>query len=641
MSSETTGAAVAREEMHAEGVAGVVDRVVARYRRDPTCMVQILREVQEACDWISPEAIDRLQALLGVPRTKIEGVAGFYAFFYLQPRGRYRVLFSDNITDRMLGSKALIDRLCNNLWIELGKVSEDGLVSVAQTACTGLCDQGPALLVNNYAIGGLTPQRIDEIAELIRSRTPMATWPAEYFRVADNIRRADILLGSEFVPGDALRAARARTPDEGLMASNMRSWREGLPTGLGGPVAVLDEIKRANLRGRGGAGFTTGLKWEACRNAPLKAGQQRIVVCNADEGEPGTFKDRVLLNSFPDLVFEGMTVAAYAVGATRGFLYLRGEYRYLLDHLSAVLAHRRRAGLLGANILGIPGADFDIEIHVGAGAYVCGEESALIESLEGKRGTPRNRPPFPVTNGYLDQPTIVNNVETFAAAAMIALKGGDWYAGIGTRHSAGTKILSVSGDCERPGIYEYPFGVSVRQVLADCGARDTQAVQVSGPSGICVAAGEFDRIIGFEDIPTAGAFTVFDQRRDMFVVARNYVHFFQHESCGFCTPCRVGTSLLRNLMDKLHNGAGSPYDFAEIEKLNQLLQSMSHCGLGHTACNPVLDTIAKFRPVYEKRMIHSQFTPAFDLDRALAEARQMTGRDDAGAHLTTAHGGNA
>jgi [NiFe] hydrogenase diaphorase moiety large subunit len=173
-----------------------------------------------------------------------------------------------------------------------------------------------------------------------------------------------------------------------------------------------------------------------------------------------------------------------------------------------------------------------------------------------------------VTNGYLDQPTIVNNVETFAAAAMIALKGGEWYAGIGTRHSAGTKILSVSGDCARPGIYEYPFGVSIRQVLEDCGASDTQAVQVSGPSGICVAENEFDRIIGFEDIPTAGAFTIFDKTRDMFQVARNYVHFFQHESCGFCTPCRVGTSLLKNLMDKLHNGCGSPYDFAEIEKLN-------------------------------------------------------------------------
>ncbi|QKV56363.1 MAG: NAD(P)H-dependent oxidoreductase subunit E [Dechloromonas sp.] len=627
--------------MHAEAVAGIVDRIVTRYRRDPTCMVQILREVQEACDWIPPEAIDRMQVLLGVPLTKIEGVAGFYSFFYTQPRGKYRILFSDNITDRMLGNKAMMDRLCGSLWVERGKVSEDGLVSIGKTACTGMCDQGPAMLVNNYAVAGLTATRIDEIAELIRNKVPLAEWPAEYFRIEDNIRRADILLGSDLKPGDALLAARARAPSDGLMASNMRSWREGLPTGLSGPISMLDEIKRANLRGRGGAGFTTALKWEACRNAPLKAGHQRIVVCNADEGEPGTFKDRVLLAKYADLVFEGMTVAAYAVGATRGFVYLRGEYRYMLDHLNAVLAHRRRENLLGNNILGIPGADFDLEIHVGAGAYVCGEESALIESLEGKRGTPRNRPPFPVTNGYLDQPTIVNNVETFAAAALIALNGGDWYAGIGTKHSAGTKILSVSGDCERPGLYEYPFGVSIRQVLEDCGAQDTQAVQVSGPSGICVAADEFDRIIGFEDIPTAGAFTVFNNTRDMFQVARNYVHFFQHESCGFCTPCRVGTSLLKNLMDKLANGAGSPYDFAEIEKLNQLLQSMSHCGLGHTACNPVLDTIAKFRPAYEKRMMQQDFTPAFDLDRALAAARQMTGRDDAAAHLTTESGGAA
>ena len=632
---------MAMNEMHAEAVAGVVDRVVARYRRDPTNMVQILREIQESCDWISPEAIDRLQATLGVPRTKIEGVAGFYSFLYTEPRGKYRVLFSDNITDRMLGNRAMMERLCNSLWVERGKVSEDGLVSVGKTACTGLCDQGPALLVNNLAIAGLTAERIDQIAELIRAKVPLPEWPAEFFAVENNIRRADILLTADFKPGEALLAGRARAPDEGLMASNMRSWREGLPSGMGGPIAVLDEIKRANLRGRGGAGFTTGLKWEACRNAQLKAGHRRIVVCNADEGEPGTFKDRVLLSRCADLVFEGMTVAAYAVGATKGFVYLRGEYRYLLDHLNGVLARRRRDNLLGENILGIPGADFDIEIHVGAGAYVCGEESALIESLEGKRGTPRNRPPFPVTNGYLDQPTIVNNVETFAAAAMIALKGGDWYAGIGTKHSAGTKLLSVSGDCERPGIYEYPFGVSIRQVLADCGAQDTQAVQVSGPSGICVSEAEFDRIIGFEDIPTAGAFTIFDKRRDMFEVARNYVHFFQHESCGFCTPCRVGTSLLKNLMDKLHYGAGSPYDFSEIEKLNQLLQTMSHCGLGHTACNPVLDTIAKFRPAYEKRMNQKDFTPAFDLDRALSAARQMTGRDDPSAHLSTEHGGAA
>lgn len=624
---------MALNELHTDAVSGIVDPVVERYQRDPTYMLQILREIQEISDWISPEVIDRLQLTMGVPRTKIEGVAGFYSFLYLSPRGKYRVLFSDNITDQMSGNRALMERLCNNLWVEPGKVSEDGLLSIDKTSCTGMCDQGPAMLVNNLAITCLSVERIDQIAELIRNKVALDQWPVEFFTVEDHVCKADIMLGAKPAPGDALRAARARASSDGLMASNMRSWREGLPSGISGPAGMLDEIKRANLRGRGGAGFMTGLKWEACRNAPLKPEQQRFVVCNADEGEPGTFKDRVLLSSHADLVFEGMTVAAYTLGARRGFLYLRGEYRYLLDSLNEVLANRRRNNLLGKNILGISGADFEIEIHLGAGAYVCGEESALIESLEGKRGTPRNRPPFPVTNGYLDQPTIVNNVETFAAAALIALNGGEWYAGIGTKHSAGTKILSVSGDCPRPGLYEYPFGVSIRQVLADCGAEDVQAVQVSGPSGICVGPAEFDRCIGFEDIPTAGAFTIFNNSRDMFEVARNYVHFFQHESCGFCTPCRVGTSLLKNLMDKLHNGCGSPYDFSEIEHLNQLLQSMSHCGLGHTACNPVLDTIEKFRPAYEKRMVQKEFVPAFDLDRALSAARQMTGRDDPGAHI--------
>jgi [NiFe] hydrogenase diaphorase moiety large subunit len=344
----------------------------------------------------------------------------------------------------------------------------------------------------------------------------------------------------------------------------------------------------------------------------------------------------VLLSSYADLVFDGMTVAAYAVGARHGFLYLRGEYRHLLAPLQAVLDRRRREGLLGSSICDRPGFDFDIAIHLGAGAYVCGEESALIESLEGKRGVPRNRPPYPVTSGYLKQPTIVNNVETFCAAALIAVRGGEWYRSVGTARSAGSKLLSVSGDCARPGIYEYPFGTTVRQVLADCGAASTQAVQVSGASGICIDETEFDRHIAFEDLPTAGAFMVFDDTRDMFEVARNFVQFFAHESCGFCTPCRVGTTLVRKLMDKLAAGLGSPHDLAQIVDINRLLQSASHCGLGHTACNPVLDTMKRFRPAYEQRMVSLDFAPAFDLDGALARARAMTGRDDPGAHFGAA-----
>jgi len=608
-----------------------LESILSRHGNARTELVQILREVQEPEGWIRPEAITTIARALKLPRARVEGVAGFYGFLHLKPGGRYRLRFSDNITDRMAGAERLLARLCELLWVERGRTSEDGLVSVDTTSCTGMCDQAPAMLVNGWAIARLDGARIEEIADLVRGQRPVEDWPRELFAIEDNVRRKDILLVAALAPGEAIRAALAR--GSGALterASNERSWREAIEIAPQGARAVLEEIKLANLRGRGGAGFTTGLKWEACAMAPATP---RYVVCNADEGEPGTFKDRVLLSAYADLLFEGMTVAAYAVGARHGFVYLRGEYRHLLAPLQAVLDRRRREHLLGASICDQPDFDFDIAIHLGAGAYVCGEESALIESLEGKRGIPRNRPPYPVTSGYLKQPTIVNNVETFCAAALIAVHGGAWYRGIGTARSAGTKLLSVSGDCARPGVYEYPFGTTVAQVLADCGAEFTQAVQVSGASGTCIDQSEFGRRIAFEDLPTAGAFMVFDETRDMFEVARSFVQFFAHESCGFCTPCRVGTTLLRKLMDKLAAGSGSQHDLTQIVDLNHLLQAASHCGLGHTACNPVLDTLKRFRPAYEQRLVTLDYAPAFDLDGALARARAMTGRDDPGAHF--------
>jgi [NiFe] hydrogenase diaphorase moiety large subunit len=577
-------------------------------------LLQVLRDIQAQAGGISPEAAQEVARCLGQPLGRVLGVAGFYAFLSTRPVGRYRVLFSDNITDRMQGNMGLLAALCERLWVERGRVSEDGLVSVDTTSCTGLSDQGPALLVNGWAIPRLDRARIAQIAELILAEEPVEHWPAELFTIHAHLRRRDILLDHGLQPGEALAAALARTQAAQDAA------------------AVLEEIKTAKLRGRGGAGFATGLKWEACRQAP---DPQRYVVCNADEGEPGTFKDRVLLQRYADLVFEGMTIAALVVGARQGWLYLRGEYQFLLAPLQAVLARRRAAGLLGKAILGQAGFDFDIHIHLGAGAYVCGEESALIESLEGKRGIPRNRPPYPVTHGYLQHPTVVNNVETFCAAALIAKHGGAWYRARGTAQSTGTKLLSVAGDCARPGIYEYPFGTPVAQVLADCGAEQTQAVQISGPSGVCIAPDEFQRRLAFEDLPTAGAFTVFDRSRDMFEVARHYTHFFAHESCGFCTPCRVGTAMLSRTLDKIAAGHGTLGDLEEIERLDQVLRTSAHCGLGHTACNPTLDTLRRFRPAYLRRLAALDFVPGFDLDGALARARQMTGRDDAGAHLAT------
>jgi [NiFe] hydrogenase diaphorase moiety large subunit len=585
----------------------VLTAILDRHQRRGERLMTILRETQEALGWLSPETLSLIADAIGWPRVKVESTAGFYSFFHSRPMGQYRVLFSDNFTDRMQGSQALMQALCKQLWLEPGRVSEDGLVSVDATSCTGMCDQGPAALVNYRAITRLTQARIEQMGELIRNHVPLESWPEEWFQVTSQVHRRDRLLDHGLASGVALKAAIARGQD-----------------------ALLEELKLSNLRGRGGAGFPAGQKWESCRSTPS---EERVVVCNADEGEPGTFKDRILLTDHPDLVFEGMTIAAYTIKARRGFVYLRGEYRYLLETLEAVLVRRREAGLLGRNILG-QGFDFDIEIVHGAGAYICGERSALVESLEGKPGRPRLRTWSLSVKGYQGLPTDVNNVETLANACLVAVHGGDWYREVGTAKSSGTKLVSISGDCARPGVYEYPYGVSVAQILADCGAEDTLAVQVSGASGTTLAQDEFGRVISFEDVPCGGALMVFNRHRDMLEMARHYSHFFAHESCGFCTPCRVGTAVNAKLMDKLAAGHGSPYDINELFKMHRLLQSASHCGLGSTATNVIHDTLTKFYPAYQQRMQSLDYEPSFNLDRALSQARQMTGRDDSGAHLS-------
>ncbi|AVR88893.1 NAD(P)H-dependent oxidoreductase subunit E [Thauera aromatica] len=583
-----------------------LEPILAANHHDPRQLLQILRQAQERAGHLPTALLERIASALTLPLAQVLATASFYSLLRTGPAPAYDILFADNITDRMQGGPALAAALCRALELAPGLPAGNGRVRVGTTSCTGLCDQGPALLVNQRPLTRMSAERVVPMADLIRRGVAVDDWPAEWFRIEPNLRRRDALLGAGLAPGEALAAALARSPG-GLLA----------------------EIEASRLRGRGGAGYPTAAKWRACRAAP---GEAHYVVCNADEGEPGTFKDRVLLSDFPQLVIDGMGIAAHAVGAHRGFIYLRGEYRHLLDPLEALLAERRRQGLLGTDILG-RGFDFDIEIHLGAGAYVCGEESALLESLEGRPGRPRIRPPFPVSRGYRGQPTTVNNVETLALAGLVAIHGGEVFRAIGTAQSSGTKLLSVSGDVERPGIYEYPFGVTVAEVLADCGARATQAVQIAGAAGHCLAPAEFGRRIAFEDVPTGGSFMVFDERRDLFDVAHAFVDFFAHESCGFCTPCRVGTAVNRRLMDKIAAGRGVPADVAELAAMDRLLRSASHCGLGSTATLALTDIVDKFRPAFSRRLRTEDFVPAFDLDAALAPARQATGRDDRQAHF--------
>jgi len=415
-----------------------------------------------------------------------------------------------------------------------------------------------------------------------------------YAEVDNNIRRKGAVFFNDHTAGEALKKALEI-----------------------GSLDVIELVKKSGLRGRGGAGFPTGEKWGFCRAAD---GDGRIVICNVDEGEPGTFKDRVLMTERAELIFEGMTIAGLAIEAKEGILYLRGEYNYLREHLEKTLQSLRDKHLLGRRILGTR-FSFDIRIKMGAGAYICGEESALIESAEGKRGQPRNRPPFPVTSGYLHKPTIVNNPETFGCAAKIVLNGAEWFRGMGTPASAGVKLLSIAGDCARPGVYEVEWGITVREALALCGAEHAMAVQVGGPSGTCISPKQFDRKICYSDLGTGGAFTVFGQKRDLLSIVHNHMEFFKEESCGFCVPCRAGNTLLLKSLEKIMVGNGTAEDIAGIKRLGKMVKSASRCGLGQSSPNPLLSTIENFSDVYHDKVRQDvDYLSQFDLKYAVADS---------------------
>jgi [NiFe] hydrogenase diaphorase moiety large subunit len=370
------------------------------------------------------------------------------------------------------------------------------------------------------------------------------------------------------------------------------------------PEGVIESLTVSGLRGRGGAGFPTGLKWKLAAQEP---GKDKAVICNADEGEPGTFKDRVILSDYADLVFEGMTIAGYAIGASEGYVYLRGEYAYLRQPLEDKLAARRKAGSLGENVLGKTGFSFDIKIRMGCGAYVCGEESALIESVEGKRGEPRNRPPFPVSKGLLDAPTVVNNVETLAWAAAIFAFGPDWFKKVGTEKSSGYKLLSISSDVARPGVYEFPMGTKISSILEAAGAENTKAAVIGGASGILIPAKDFKRAICFEDVCTGGSIIVLGEDRDLLDILENFQEFFADESCGQCTICRLGNVKLLEGIRMLKEGRCATKYLQELCSLGASMQAASKCGLGQASPNMFLSVIQNFkrevmgRPLFDER----------------------------------------
>lgn len=483
-------------------------------------------------------------------------------------------------------------------------------VKVVLTGCNGFCAEGPILVVYPGGIfyNRLSPEDIPHFVE----EQFMKGQPAEKFLYRDPTTKEQIPLMQDipFFRHQVLRALRNRSliHAESIEEYIGRDGYAALAKVLSSmtPEQVIEEVKRSGLRGRGGAGFPTGRKWEEGRRY---TSFPKYVICNGDEGDPGAFMDRSILEADPHAVLEGMMICGYAIDSHQGYIYVRAEYPLAIHRLNIAIEQARSCGLLGKNVMGT-GFNFDISIYPGAGAFVCGESTALMYSLEGKRGMPRIKPPRSTEAGLWNQPTVLNNVETFANVPLILLKGGDWFASLGTKGSKGTKVFALTGTVQNVGLIEVPMGTTLRTIVFDIGGgipdkREFKAVQIGGPSGACLPASLLDTEVDFDSLDEAGAMmgsgglVVMNDSTCMVDTARFFTDFSVDESCGKCVPCRVGMKVMLNLLNRIVIGQGEMEDIDLLEQLGNHIKESSHCGLGKTAPNPVLSTIRYFRQEYE------------------------------------------
>ncbi|GAB1535905.1 NADH-quinone oxidoreductase subunit NuoF [Geovibrio sp. ADMFC3] len=481
-----------------------------------------------------------------------------------------------------------------------------------QTGCRGLCARDVLIDVYVPGKGPITYEHVTAemvptiIEEHIVGGEVVTKWAAkkDYFEFYDKQKRY-VLNDCGKVDPDSLEDYIAHGGYDALKKTLKMTSEE-----------VIDEVKKSGLRGRGGGGFPTGLKWTFCRNSP---GDLKYLICNADEGDPGAFMDRSIIEGNPHAVIEGMLIAAYAIGCKEGYIYCRAEYPLAIKRVKKALVDAEKAGYLGDNVLG-SGFEFHLKLKEGAGAFVCGEETALIASIEGERGMPRSRPPFPAVKGLWQKPSNVNNVETFANLPVIILNGADWYANIGTEKSKGTKIFALSGKVKSTGLIEVPMGITVSELIFEVGGgipkkRKFKAVQLGGPSGGCLTEAHLDTKIDYDSLIAAGAMmgsggvVVLDETNCMVNVAQFFLTFTQRESCGKCIPCRVGTKTMLDILDRITAGKGKEGDIERLEALANDIKISSLCGLGQTAPNPILTTIRYFRDEYEAH-IYKQKCPA-------------------------------
>ena len=545
-------------------------------------LLPALHAAQKVYGWISEPVAAVISRSLGVPLADIHGVIEFYSLFYNEPIGNRIIRVCTDQACALKGADGVLGHLCSHHGLEPGQTTQDLSLTVESSPCLGLCEQAPAALVNADA-----ETNIDLEKGTYEVGRPKSIVGGSIRLLTENCGNGTTSL-AKYGDYPAFTKALGMKPDE-----------------------IVNEIKSSGLVGRGGAAFPTGIKWEGAAKA---SGPEKYVICNADESEPGTFKDRILLIDDPHRTLEGMLIAGYAIGAHKGYLYIRAEYPYILPVLETALNEARESNLLGANILG-SGFSFDIEIRVGAGAYICGEETALFESIEGKRGFPRVKPPFPTTHGLFGKPTVINNVETLCNVPLIISQGAAEYRRIGTEKSPGPKLFCVSGDVSTPGLYEVPFGVTLRELLALAGGvakgKGLQSVLFGGAAGAFATAEHLDVKMTFEDLRAtglplgSGVVMVFDESRDMRDVLKRLGHFFAHESCGKCYPCQMGTQRQMEILDRIAAGSVLDGDLIRLQDVGWTMTDASLCGLGQTAASAVLSAIKlwpeKFEENHEER----------------------------------------
>ena len=504
------------------------------------------------------------------------------------------------------GSQKIIDHFEEGL----KKYKLENEVKIVKTGCFGLCALGPVVIV--YPEGSfysmVKPEDVEEIIEehLLKGRIVKRLLYKETITPDDGVKSLNDVDFYKKQVRIALRNCGVINPEnieEYIAADGYRALGKVLSEMT--PEQVIEEVKKSGLRGRGGAGFSTGLKWMFTANA---VGDQKYVACNADEGDPGAFMDRSILEGDPHSVIEAMTIAAYAVGANMGYIYIRAEYPIAVQRLRIAIAQAKEYGLLGENIFD-SGFSFDLDIRLGAGAFVCGEETALMNSIEGKRGEPRPRPPFPANKGLFGKPTLLNNVETYANIPMIINKGADWFASIGTEKSKGTKVFALGGKINNTGLVEIPMGTTLREIVEEIGGgipggKKFKAAQTGGPSGGCIPMDLIDTPIDYDSLTSIGAMMgsggliVMDEDNCMVDIAKFFLEFTVDESCGKCAPCRIGTKRMYEILDKITKGKGTMEDLDNLKTLCNNVKQSALCGLGQTAPNPILSTLRYFEDEY-------------------------------------------